>query len=85
MQKVMEPLFPGLMGVKLLELSPERVLAEMVVRHFAPVGRCLDPCRGDGAFHRLLPDGAQWCEIAEGRDFFSWGEPVDWVIGNPPY
>jgi 1,4-dihydroxy-2-naphthoyl-CoA hydrolase len=30
-QKLLEPLFPGLMGVKLLELSPERVFAEMEV------------------------------------------------------
>lgn len=59
-------------------------LAELVVAHFAPAGRVLDPCRGDGAFHRLLP-GAEWCEIAEGRDFFAWGERVDWAIGNPPY
>ena len=59
-------------------------LAELVVAHFAPAGRVLDPCRGDGAFHRLIP-GAEWCEIAEGRDFFAWGERVDWCIGNPPY
>jgi len=32
MQKYLEPLFPGLMGVKLEELSPERVLATMEVR-----------------------------------------------------
>jgi uncharacterized protein (TIGR00369 family) len=32
MQKMLEPIFPGLMGVKLLELAPERVLAEMEVR-----------------------------------------------------
>lgn len=31
-QAVLEPLFPGLMGVRLLELAPERVLAEMTVR-----------------------------------------------------
>jgi len=31
-QAVLEPLLPGLMGVKLLELSPERVRAEMLVR-----------------------------------------------------
>ena len=43
MQKVMEPLFPGLMGVKLLELSPERVLAEMVVRP--------DLCTAGGILH----------------------------------
>jgi len=31
-QDVLAPLFPGLMGVRLLEVSPERVVAEMVVR-----------------------------------------------------
>lgn len=31
-QALMAPLFPGLMGVRLLELAPDRVLAEMAVR-----------------------------------------------------
>jgi uncharacterized protein (TIGR00369 family) len=31
-QAILAPLFPGLMGVRLLELAPERVLAEMPVR-----------------------------------------------------
>jgi uncharacterized protein (TIGR00369 family) len=31
-QAMLEPLFPGLMGVRLTALSPERVLAEMLVR-----------------------------------------------------
>ncbi|NJL19363.1 MAG: hypothetical protein HC901_03615 [Bdellovibrionaceae bacterium] len=29
--------------------------------------------------------GAEWCEIKEGRDFFEWEEPVDWIITNPPW
>jgi 1,4-dihydroxy-2-naphthoyl-CoA hydrolase len=32
LQAILDPLFPGLMGIKLLELAPERVLAEMPVR-----------------------------------------------------
>jgi hypothetical protein len=59
--------------------------ARDMVDWFQPAGRVLDPCRGLGAFHRLLPDGSPWCEITDGRDFFDWSEPVDWVIGNPPY
>ena len=59
-------------------------LASHVVRHFAPTGRCLDPCRGDGAFHSLMP-GSEWCELTEGRDFFLQDGPFDWCIGNPPY
>lgn len=31
-QQIIEPLFPGLMGVRLRELAPERVLAELAVR-----------------------------------------------------
>ena len=44
----------------------------------------LDPCRGDGAFWRHMP-GADWCELQDGRDFFQWDAPVDWIISNPPY
>lgn len=32
LQKLLEPLFPGLMGVCLTELAPERVVGEMKVR-----------------------------------------------------
>jgi len=59
--------------------------AEDMVRHFAPTGRILEPCKGEGVFLDYLPDGTEWCEITEGRDFFDWTEPVDWVISNPPY
>ncbi len=60
-------------------------LAEKIVKHFKPVGLCLDSCKGDGAFLRFLPAGSKWCEISEGRDFFSFSEPVDWIVSNPPY
>lgn len=59
--------------------------AKDMVDHFAPGGTVLDPCRGLGAFHNLLPEDSPWCEISEGVDFFDWSKPVDWVIGNPPY
>lgn len=42
-QKLLEPLFPGLMGITLLELSPDRVLAEMEVRP--------DLCTAGGILH----------------------------------
>lgn len=58
--------------------------AQDMVAHFAPSGVVLDPCRGDGAIFDLL-DGALWCEIDEGRDFFDFAAPVDWIITNPPY
>jgi 1,4-dihydroxy-2-naphthoyl-CoA hydrolase len=43
MQARLDPLFPGLMGVKLIELTPERVVAEMVVR--------ADLCTAGGILH----------------------------------
>jgi uncharacterized protein (TIGR00369 family) len=42
-QKMLDPLFPGLMGVRLLELAPDRVLAEMAVR--------ADLCTAGGILH----------------------------------
>ena len=42
-QAFIDPLFPGLMGVRLLELAPERVLAELEVR--------ADLCTSGGILH----------------------------------
>lgn len=57
-----------------------------MVEHFRPQGVILDPCRGTGVFHRLLPAGSPWCEATDDSgDFFGWTRHVDWVIGNPPY
>lgn len=59
-------------------------LALDMIEHFRPSGKVLEPSAGDGAFLRFLP-GAEWCEIAHGRDFFAYHDCVDWCIGNPPY
>ena len=64
--------------------TPAWVVQDML-EHFAPSGTILDPCRGRGAFIDLLPVDALWCEVEQGRDFFEWQRPVDWVVGNPPY
>ncbi|KKL07188.1 hypothetical protein LCGC14_2588530 [marine sediment metagenome] len=63
--------------------TPPEVAREMV-NHFPLSGKVLDPCRGDGAFWNLM-DGADYCEIQEGKDFFEYETEVDWIIGNPPY
>lgn len=60
-------------------------LARAIVAHFKPQGRCLEPFKGDGAFLQHLPAQAAWCELQEGRDFFAWTEPVDWIVTNPPF
>lgn len=64
-------------------LTP-RAIAREVVNRFKPSGRVLDPCKGNGAFADEMP-GCEWCEIREGRDFYDWKEPVDWIVSNPPY
>jgi len=43
LQNRLEPLFPGLMGVKLVEVSPDRVVAKMAVRP--------DLCTAGGILH----------------------------------
>jgi 1,4-dihydroxy-2-naphthoyl-CoA hydrolase len=42
-QQILEPLFPGLMGVRLVELAPERVVGELRVRP--------DLCTTGGVLH----------------------------------
>ncbi len=42
-QKMLDPVFPGLMGVRLIELAPDRVVAELLVRP--------DLCTGGGILH----------------------------------
>jgi hypothetical protein len=63
-------------------------LAQSIVAFYQPEGRLLDPCRGQGAFYSAMleySDDVRWCEIAEGRDFLAYREPVDWIITNPPW
>jgi len=43
LQQLLDPLFPGLMGLRLCELAPERVLAELPVRP--------DLCTTGGVLH----------------------------------
>lgn len=60
-------------------------VSKQIVEYLNPSGFCLDPCRGDGAFHQFLPIGSDYCELSEGTDFFDYNKQVDWIIGNPPY
>ena len=83
----MQTILPGLEATDAratdVVLTPDAIAAD-VVKHFQPTGRMLDPCRGNGAFWKHMP-GAEWCECRDGRDFFAWTEPVDWIVSNPPY
>lgn len=64
-------------------------LARRIVSHFNPFGKkCLDPCKGKGAFIRAFENcgiNPDWCEIDEGRDFFEYDKKVDWIISNFPW
>ena len=59
-------------------------VAQDMVRHFNPSGLVLEPFKGNGVFTSLLPN-AEWCEIDNGRDFFTRSARADWIITNPPY
>lgn len=62
-----------------------RWCAEDMVKFFKPTGVVMEPCRGQGVFMEFLPEDAKWCEITEGKDFYEYKEPVDWLVSNPPY
>lgn len=68
-----------------LVMTPE-YLARDIIEHFNPTGKILDPCRGTGSFYNNFSSETKyWCEIGEGKDFFSFEESVDWIITNPPW
>lgn len=60
-------------------------IAKMLVNHFKPEGKILEPCKGTGNFLKYLPKGTLWCEIKKGRDFMDFKKKVDWIITNPPW
>jgi hypothetical protein len=57
----------------------------LIVNHFKPKGKVLEPCCGSGNFLKYLPANTDWCEITKGRDFFDYNKKVDWIITNPPF
>ena len=80
----MQPLLIPVSAEKDIVYTPQDLALDMI-RYFSPTGVCLDPCSGNGAFFDHLPEGSEWCDIANGRDFYAWNDPVDWIISNPPY
>jgi hypothetical protein len=59
-------------------------LAKIIVNHFKPEGKILEPCCGTGNFLKVIPT-ADWYEIDKGKDFLSAIGKWDWIITNPPY
>ena len=67
-------------------------LAEKICSMFPIKGEVLEPCKGEGVFLKYLPKNTNWCEIAEGRNFYEYGDgehtpkvKIDWIVTNPPY
>lgn len=71
-------------------------LAERIISHFKPCGKCIDPCRGGGAFSDAMKrygiSSIVTCEIDEGVDFLTTdflikdsADMFDWSISNWPW
>lgn len=66
-------------------------LAEAIVNHYKPWGKCLEPCAGGGAFVRAMrkfgvAEVVEY-EIDRGQDFLlaPENERFDFIITNPPF
>jgi len=64
--------------------TPDYV-SKQIIEFLNPYGKCLDPCKGDGAFLKFMPKDSEYCELQEKKDFLHYDKKVDWIIGNPPY
>jgi len=60
-------------------------LAKQICKMFPIKGVVLEPCKGEGAFLNHLPVGTEWCEIADGINYYDYNKKVDWIVTNPPY
>ncbi len=60
-------------------------LAKKIVSMFPITGRVLEPCKGEGAFLKYLPENTEWCEITEGKNYYEYNKKADWLVTNPPY
>ena len=61
------------------------LLAKQICGMFEINGVVLEPCKGEGAFLKYLPKNTEWCEIADGRNYYDYNKKVDWIVTNPPY
>lgn len=61
----------------------KRIIDQLPIKPFDTV---LDPFFGTGAFYDQYPQCHKfWCEIKDGKDFFDYTAPVNWIVSNPPY
>lgn len=59
-------------------------LAKQICGMFDIKGKVLEPCKGEGSFLKYLPTNTDWCEIADGKNYYDYNEKVDWIVTNPP-
>lgn len=60
-------------------------LAKEICLSLPIFGKVLEPCKGEGVFLKYLPENTDWCEIADGINFYDYQKKVDWIVTNPPY
>jgi len=60
-------------------------LAKRICEIFPIAGKTLEPCKGEGVFLKYLPQNTDWCEIADGKNYYDYHKKVDWIVTNPPY
>lgn len=60
-------------------------LAKQICEMFPIAGTVLEPCKGEGAFLKYLPENTEWCEIADGVNYYDYNKHVNWLVTNPPY
>ena len=67
--------------------TPKSVALKMIeMCNITPNMKVLDPSKGAGVFYDNLPEcHKDWCEITDNKDFFSYTNKVDCIVGNPPY
>ena len=90
-QQVLEPLFPGLMGITLVEAGPERVVATMTVRpdlcttggvlHGGAIMAFADTLGAVGTFMNL-PQGARTTTVDSSTKFMSAAPQGSTVTGE---
>lgn len=69
------------------DISTPLEISKLIIDKFLLYGVVLDAFRGNGSFYNQFPANCikDWCEIKEGKDFFTYNNKVDWIISNPPY
>lgn len=82
--------YKDVMGVEysVKQYTPESCVKTLL--KLVPIDKndiCIDPASGENKvwFNNFPTKNKIELEIDEGKDFLSYSDRVDWVLGNPPY